>query len=110
MPPCFTQTIQSSKEGSTMSSIQQPTKASIQPYVALHYQHFPVSPFFEEGLEIHPMWSGEGNLSYLLVNPDSREAFLIDPDLEILGAYLLTLDMQNLRLVGVIDTHNHAEH
>jgi sulfur dioxygenase len=83
----------------------------IQPYIALHLKHFPVKIYTTpSGIEIHPMWSGEGNLSYLIVNPENRQALLIDPDLEILGSYLLTLDMQQLRLVATIDTHNHAEH
>lgn len=55
-------------------------------------------------------WSGEGNLSYLIHHPETREAVLIDPDLEILGTYLLTLDRESLTLKAVIDTHNHAEH
>ncbi|MGE0200171.1 MAG: MBL fold metallo-hydrolase [Candidatus Melainabacteria bacterium] len=83
---------------------------AIQPYVALAYRHFPHTPVIEPGLEIHPFWSGEGNLSYLLLNPASREVLLIDPDLEILGSYLLTLDREKLALRAVLDTHNHAEH
>lgn len=55
-------------------------------------------------------WSGEGNLSYFIGNPETREAVLIDPDLEIVGTYLLKLDKDNWRLRAVIDTHNHAEH
>lgn len=85
---------------------------SIKPYIPLPYQrHFPVERFTTpSGAEIHPMWSGEGNISYLIVNPENRQAFLIDPDLEILGSYLLTFQRQQLKLVAVIDTHNHAEH
>lgn len=83
----------------------------VKPYIPLHLQHFPVETFTtSSGAEIHPMWSGEGNISYLVVNPKNREAFLIDPDLEILGSYLLTFQLQQLKLVAVIDTHNHAEH
>lgn len=93
-----------------MFTLKQSPTQSITPYIPLHYQHFPVQPFFEGQAEILPMWSGEGNLSYLVLNRESREAFLIDPDLEILGSYLLTLDKENVRLVAVIDTHNHAEH
>lgn len=93
-----------------MSNITQPKTESLKPYVSLHYEHFPVTPFFEQHAEIWPMWSGEGNISYLIINPDSRDAFLIDPDMEILGSYLLTLDKENLNLVAVIDTHTHAEH
>jgi glyoxylase-like metal-dependent hydrolase (beta-lactamase superfamily II) len=93
-----------------MFTRKQPSLQSITPYIPLHYQHFSVRSFCEGEAEILPMWSGEGNLSYLVLNRESRDAFLIDPDLEILGSYLLTLDKENLRLVAVIDTHNHAEH
>lgn len=85
-------------------------KASISPYIPLHYQHFAADVFFEEQAEIYPLWSGEGNLSYFILNPQSKEVVLIDPDLEILGSYLLTLDQHKLRLVAVMDTHTHAEH
>jgi len=93
-----------------MFALKQSPAQSVTPYIPLHYQGFPVQPFFEGKAEIWPMWSGEGNLSYWVINSKSREAFLIDPDLEILGSYLLTLDKENIRLVSVIDTHNHAEH
>ncbi len=61
-------------------------------------------------VQLRHFWSGEGNLSYLVVNQSTREAVLIDPDLEILGTYLLLLDRENLTLVASIDTHTHAEH
>ncbi|WP_373533245.1 MBL fold metallo-hydrolase [Vampirovibrio sp.] len=93
-----------------MISVQTPVSPSVSPYIALHYQHFPVEIFTDQNADMVPFWSGEGNLSYLVVNRDSREAFLIDPDLEILGSYLLTLNREALRLVAVIDTHTHAEH
>jgi|GEM_PF-715561 len=81
------------------------------PYVAMHLAHFSMKRFVTlSGVEIFPMWSGEGNLSYLVVNPEASQALLIDPDLEILGSYLLTFQQHNLQLAGVIDTHNHAEH
>jgi glyoxylase-like metal-dependent hydrolase (beta-lactamase superfamily II) len=82
----------------------------LQPYIPLHYQHFPRQAFLEEDTVILPMWSGEGNLSYLICHQMTRECFFIDPDLEILGSYLLTLDKAGLKLVGVMETHSHAEH
>lgn len=93
-----------------MFTSKQSSTASITPYIPLHYRHFPIQPFVEGQAEILPLWSGEGNLSYLVMNSESREAFLIDPDLEILGSYLLTLDKEKVRLVAVIDSHTHAEH
>lgn len=61
-------------------------------------------------MTLTPFWSGEGNLSYLIANPATQEALLIDPDLAILGRYLLRLDREALTLKAVIDTHTHAEH
>lgn len=85
--------------------------STVHPYIPQHLQHFRTEVFITpSGAEIHPFWSGEGNISYLVINPKIRQAFLIDPDLEILGSYLLTLQLQQLRLAAVIDTHNHAEH
>jgi glyoxylase-like metal-dependent hydrolase (beta-lactamase superfamily II) len=84
--------------------------ASLVPYIPQGNRLFPTQVFATEETPILPMWSGEGNLSYLVVNRTTREALLIDPDLEILGAYLLTLDRNALRLAAVIDTHTHAEH
>lgn len=85
-------------------------KTLVKPYIAMSLKGFPAESYQEGNAEIHPMWSGEGNLSYLVVNSENREGFLIDPDLEILGSYLLTLDRQQIKLVAIIDTHTHAEH
>jgi glyoxylase-like metal-dependent hydrolase (beta-lactamase superfamily II) len=64
----------------------------------------------QQQLALQHFWSGEGNLSYLLQNPQTQETILIDPDLEILGTYLLTLDREGLVLTAVLDTHTHADH
>lgn len=81
------------------------------PYIPLHLEQLPHHRFItDSSFEIFPMWSGEGNLSYLVINPKTNQALLIDPDLEIMGSYLLTFQQHNLQLTGVIDTHNHAEH
>jgi len=93
-----------------MFTVKQSSAPSIAPYIALSYRTFAVKVFQTGPAEIYPMWSGEGNLSYLVVNTANRETLLIDPDVEILGSYLLTLDKENLTLAALIDTHNHAEH
>jgi sulfur dioxygenase len=94
-----------------MSPLPPAIQPSLKPYTSLHLTHFPTGVFFTPtGHEIHPMWSGEGNLSYLVLNPKTKESFLIDPDLEILGSYLLTIEQFQIKLVAVIDTHTHAEH
>lgn len=71
-----------------------------------------ISPYteIEKGVLLRHFWSGEGNLSYLVVNAPARQAFIIDPDMEILGTYLLVLDREGLTLTASIDTHTHAEH
>lgn len=61
-------------------------------------------------ITVRHFWSGEGNLSYLLTHTVYKKAVLIDPDLEILGQYLLTLDKEQLQLAAILDTHTHAEH
>lgn len=48
--------------------------------------------------------------SYLLADPDSREAIIIDPVLEKAGRDLLLLDELDLELLYSLDTHIHADH
>lgn len=49
-------------------------------------------------------------LTYLLADPASREAILIDPVLEHLEDYLRILDEGGLRLTHSLETHVHADH
>lgn len=49
-------------------------------------------------------------LSYLLADPASHEAVLIDPVLEDIEAYVLLLQQQGLRLTHTLETHVHADH
>jgi glyoxylase-like metal-dependent hydrolase (beta-lactamase superfamily II)/rhodanese-related sulfurtransferase len=48
--------------------------------------------------------------TYILFDPDSREALLIDPVDEQLGRDLLTLRQMGLTLVWTTETHAHADH
>ena len=48
--------------------------------------------------------------SYLVWEPDSREALLVDPVREQVERDLKLVEELGLRLVGVIDTHVHADH
>jgi len=50
---------------------------------------------------------GKGCLGYLLIS--GEEAFIVDPPLDF-GAYLETLEASGARLVGVADTHVHADY
>ncbi len=49
-------------------------------------------------------------LTYLVDNPDSHEAILIDPILDHAEDYLQLLKERKLELTHVIDTHTHADH
>lgn len=46
--------------------------------------------------------------SYLL--SDSGEALLVDPHITLVEKYVQTLKKKNLSLVGIVDTHTHADH
>ncbi len=49
-------------------------------------------------------------LTYLITNPQTQEAVLVDPVLDHAADYLKLLKTEKLRLVAVIDTHTHADH
>ncbi len=62
-------------------------------------------------MEVLPFHSTRGCLSYLVIDPASREAALIDPSEEIADAtYLSALSEQGATLVYIIETHTHADH
>ncbi|MFZ5482070.1 MAG: MBL fold metallo-hydrolase [Myxococcota bacterium] len=48
--------------------------------------------------------------TYLLADPDTREAALVDPVVEELDAYVELLRALRLRLVFTLETHVHADH
>lgn len=48
--------------------------------------------------------------TYLLGDPGSGEAILIDPVLDKVDRYIQLLDELNLKLVKAVDTHLHADH
>ncbi|MDQ3234707.1 MAG: MBL fold metallo-hydrolase, partial [Pseudobdellovibrionaceae bacterium] len=48
--------------------------------------------------------------TYLLADPDTREAVLIDPVQEQVERDLRLLGELDLRLLYVLDTHVHADH
>ena len=60
-------------------------------------------------LVVHQM-RAEHCFAYLVEDPDTREAALIDPRADRVGEYLRTLDQRGLRLRVVIETHTHADH
>ncbi|MBL8693212.1 MAG: MBL fold metallo-hydrolase [Planctomycetes bacterium] len=52
----------------------------------------------------------EGCLAYLVYDPESREAAIVDPRAEGVDALLARLSAAKLTLRAVIDTHTHADH
>ena len=54
--------------------------------------------------------SDSSTYTYLLADPGSSEALLIDPVLEAVPGYLELMDQLDLRLISAVDTHVHADH
>ena len=48
--------------------------------------------------------------TYLLGDPESREALLIDPVLEQVDTYISLLETLKLNLAYTLETHVHADH
>jgi sulfur dioxygenase len=63
-----------------------------------------------ERLRCEELNEGAECRSYLLFDPASREAVIIDPLLERVPRYLAKLQREGLRLLLAIDTHLHADH
>lgn len=55
-------------------------------------------------------YRNEGCLAYLIADPKTKEAAVVDPKKEDQGKYLSDLKKRGLRLKYVIDTHTHADH
>jgi glyoxylase-like metal-dependent hydrolase (beta-lactamase superfamily II) len=58
---------------------------------------------------VHQM-RAENCFAYLLADPETREAALVDPRADRVADYLAALDERGLRLRLVIETHTHADH
>ena len=57
------------------------------------------------------LWDADtGTFTYLLADPHSSEAVVIDPVFERHSRDLALIDELGLRLVASIDTHVHADH
>ena len=48
--------------------------------------------------------------TYLIASAKGREAVIIDPVIENVHEYIKLLEVLDLKLVKVIDTHIHADH
>jgi len=60
--------------------------------------------------ELVPLHSNRDCRAYLLFDPDSREAALIDPRFDLTRDYRAEIEKRGLKLRYVIDTHTHADH
>jgi glyoxylase-like metal-dependent hydrolase (beta-lactamase superfamily II)/rhodanese-related sulfurtransferase len=60
-------------------------------------------------LVVHQL-RAENCFTYLIANPDTREAALVDPRADRVLDYVRELEERGLRLRLVIETHTHADH
>jgi glyoxylase-like metal-dependent hydrolase (beta-lactamase superfamily II) len=63
-----------------------------------------------KGFIFEELNGGASCRTYLIVNPRTREALIVDPVLELVPSYLRRLGKDQLRLMMVVDTHTHADH
>ena len=63
-------------------------------------------PPFEVEAVLHPA----GCRSYVVVEPESREALVVDPLLDRVGETMRALAGKHARLKYVVDTHTHGDH
>lgn len=62
-------------------------------------------------LIFHQLFEKEtSSYTYLLADPETKEAVLIDPVVEMVDRDLLLIDDLNLNLKYILDTHVHADH
>jgi glyoxylase-like metal-dependent hydrolase (beta-lactamase superfamily II)/rhodanese-related sulfurtransferase len=52
----------------------------------------------------------DGCLSYLIFDPETREAALIDPNAELMADYREAIAEARLKVLFALDTHTHADH
>ena len=62
------------------------------------------------GVKVLPVCHPRGCRSYVIVDPATKEACVVDPVLDLLGDIKRILGEESARLVWVVDTHSHADH
>ena len=62
------------------------------------------------GVQVLPVCHPRGCRTYVVVDPGTKEACVVDPVLDVLGDVLRILREESARLVWVVDTHSHADH
>lgn len=65
----------------------------------------PVAP-----LDVVPLAHGSGARAYVVIEPVSREALVVDPILDEVGEVLKTLASRRATVRFVVDTHLHGDH
>lgn len=65
----------------------------------------PVVPF-----EVHPILHASGARTYVVVEPESREAVVVDPILDGVSEVLRTVSGARASLKFVVETHSHGDH
>jgi sulfur dioxygenase len=60
--------------------------------------------------EVHPLLHPSGARSYVVIDPASRDALVIDPILEQVTDVLHVLSSRRATLKAVVDTHLHGDH
>ncbi len=60
--------------------------------------------------EVHPILHPSGCRSYVVVEPDSRDALVVDPVLDQVGEVLRVVASKRAVLRAVVDTHTHGDH
>jgi glyoxylase-like metal-dependent hydrolase (beta-lactamase superfamily II) len=61
-------------------------------------------------LEVHPVLHPNGCRSYVVVDPESREALVVDPLLDRVGEVESILGSSRATLRWIVDTHSHGDH
>lgn len=62
------------------------------------------------GVKVLPVCHPKGCRSYVVVDPTTKEACVVDPLLDHLGETLRLLSEENAHLRYIVDTHSHADH
>src|SRR5687768_2387622 len=60
--------------------------------------------------EVHPILHPRGCRSYVVVDPESREALVVDPLLDRVEEVERVVAGAGARLRWIVDTHSHGDH
>ncbi len=60
--------------------------------------------------EVHALLHASGARAYVVIDPDSREALVVDPILDEVGEVKKTVASANAALRWIVETHGHGDH